>query len=181
MMLLATHTQGPWLLLRLPFSEACPRTSESLTNSCVALNHPGTLARGLDLGGGGARARVYRVGRPAWRHRARGGAGAGAGPGRTSVRGGRAASRSNPAPGLRAAPGALCLGGPPWRCVRPCSTWTGSWRCPRWPARWTAPRSWRCPGKGAGAGPERESRRGRGLAPRRELPLGTSSPGFTLL
>lgn len=87
MMLLATRTQGPWLFLRLPFSEACPRTSESLANSCVALNHPGTLARGLHLGGGGARVGVYRVGRPAWRHRARGGAGAG--PGWTSAPGGR--------------------------------------------------------------------------------------------
>ena len=39
-----------------------------------------------------------------------------------------------------------------WGCVLPCSTWTGSWRCPRSPAPGTVRRrSWRCPGKGTRA------------------------------
>lgn len=51
------------------------------------------------------------VATPAGRGQGAGRGGGGAGPGWTSARGGPAASRSNPAPGLRAAPGALCLVG----------------------------------------------------------------------
>lgn len=109
-------------------------------------------ARGLEAPGP-----EQRAGRKPGQGRSRG-QDRGLGRGRTRLGRPRRLAALVPRPGLRPSPrSGLYLGGrlrcrQSWRCVLPCSTWTGSWRCPRSPAPGTVRRrSWRCPGKGTRA------------------------------
>lgn len=138
-----------------PGSRGCPDTRTALWGATRRDQGRGRgpgPGRGRGGSGDGGRGQESRASSGQGRSQPRAGGGAG-----LAARGPRRPdSTPAPEPAGTPLPGGRPRRGAPWRCVRPCSAWTGSWRCPRSSATWAAPRrSWRCQGKGPRAGAAR--------------------------